>query len=94
MISAEESMAITKAKVDVHLKYIEKEIISAAEKGETKVLLKTEPYVVWCRYKPSGCEKYVLEKLRSLGFSVQHSFIPSFYQDVHLGLEIDWGVKQ
>ena len=49
MISAEEAMMITRSKVDVHLEYIEKAIVSAAENGETKVLLKTEPYTEWCR---------------------------------------------
>ena len=93
MISAEEAMMITRSKVDVHLEYIEKAIVSAAENGETKVLLKTEPYTEWCRYSPSGCEKYVVEKLKSLGFSVTHLFIPSKYQEVHLGLEINWSGK-
>ena len=93
MISAEEALTITRSKVDVHLEYIEKAIRSAAENGETKVLLKTDPYNDWCRYSPVGCEKYVVEELKSLGFSVTHMFIPSNYQEVHLGLEINWSSK-
>ena len=99
MISAEEARKTTRSKIDVHLEYIESEIKSAINSGETSVLLDSAPYCNWCRLSESDEEKEVVDKLRDLGFSVKHYFFAgtlgnSFTGETAIGLKIDWSGEE
>nr|DAY00265.1 MAG TPA: hypothetical protein [Caudoviricetes sp.] len=89
MISAKDAYEISAPKQ--YLDFIEEKIKEAAEKGETSVTIRKEPYARWLvneEEKLEDAAKMVITKLRECGYHLSLFWKES--QFVDFGLVIDW----
>lgn len=94
MISAKEAYNMAAPKLDEYRKFLDMEIRKAAEKGDTTVIIRKDPYNMWL-YNESKLEdmdaKRCLRELRDLGYSIRLLYREAQFVDV--GLIIDWSKK-
>lgn len=94
MISAKEAYNMAAPKLDEYRKFLDTEIRKAAEKGDTSVIIRKDPYNMWL-YNESKLEdmdaKRCLRELRDLGYTIRELYREG--QFVDMGLIIDWSKK-
>ena len=95
MISAKEAYDMAAPRLDEYRKFLDTEIRKAAEKGDTSIIIRKDPYNTWL-YNESKLDdmdaKRCVRELRDLGYTIRQ-----FYQDgsqfSDVGLIIDWSRK-
>lgn len=94
MISAKEAYNMAAPRLDEYRKFLDAEIRKAAEKGDTSVIIRKDPYNMWL-YNESKLEdmdaKRCLRELRDLGYAVSELYRENQFVDI--GLIIDWSKK-
>ena len=93
MITAKEAKEIsTTLSTDDCMKFLEDKVVSAANKKETSIIIRSDPYARWMydiSYEKDVSQgREVIGKLRDLGYTVTEHY--EEHQFVDMGLKISW----
>lgn len=93
-ITARQAYDLAMPNYEKHLQFLKYKILKAAQNGETKVVIRDEPYASWlCSLNNNNQEaNRVLEKLKENGFSYRYfQYDGSQFSD--FGMEIYWDLS-